>query len=305
MTRPEASFGPFYLNNVATHFMQKILIAGRFRLELGRPLIMGVVNVTPDSFSDGGRYFTSDEAIRQAWRLVEDGAELLDIGGESSRPGAESVSVQDEIDRILPVVRALRDADVPVSIDTVKPDVMKAALDAGASMVNDINALRVPAALKAVAASDAAICLMHMQGNPRTMQQEPSYENVIVEVKTYLVDRARAVMVAGVDCDRIVLDPGFGFGKSLEHNLDLLGRLDEIAALGFPTMAGLSRKSMLGAITGRSVDDRLHASVAAALLAAERGASILRVHDVAATRDALAVRDALLHRRVIQDEKST
>ena len=284
--------------------MHKILTAGRFRIELNRPLLMGVVNVTPDSFSDGGRYLGAEDAIAQAWRLIEAGAAFIDIGGESSRPGSEGVAASDEIARIRPVVHALRDANVPVSIDTVKVAVMQTALDAGATMVNDINALQAPGALKAVAASNAAVCLMHMKGAPRTMQVAPHYENVIDEVKQFLVDRAKATMAAGIAPGRIVLDPGFGFGKSLEHNLDLLRRLGELASLGFPVLAGLSRKSMLGAITGRPVEDRLHASVAAALLAAERGASILRVHDVTATRDALALLDAVLSKPGYVDDRS-
>jgi len=256
---------------------------------------MGVVNVTSDSFSDGGRYLSADEAIAQAWHLIEAGAALIDVGGESSRPGSEGVGARDEIARIRPVVYALRDANVPVSIDTVKVEVMRAALDVGATMINDINALQAPGAVEAIAKSDAAVCLMHMKGTPRTMQVAPQYEDVVDEVKAFLLDRANVAKAAGIPSERIVLDPGFGFGKSVEHNLDLLRRLGEIAELGFPVLAGLSRKSMLGVITGKSVEDRLHASIAAAMLAAQRGAAILRVHDVAATRDALAILNAVLH----------
>ncbi len=250
---------------------------------------MGVVNVTPDSFSDGGRYLDPDAAIAHAKRLVEEGADILDVGGESSRPGAAPVSADEELERVLPVLDALRDASVPVSIDTVKPAVMRAALERGVSMVNDINALRTPGAAAAVAASSAAVCLMHMQGEPRTMQVEPTYEDVVGEVKAYLAERAAAAESAGIARTRIVLDPGFGFGKTVAHNLTLLREFARLTELGYPLMAGLSQKSTLGALTGRSAGERTSASVAAALLAVQRGAKIVRVHDVAATRDALAV----------------
>jgi dihydropteroate synthase len=269
------------------------LRCGRFTLSLTHPLIMGVVNVTPDSFSDGGEFLDATCAIAHARQLIEEGADVLDIGGESSRPGAAPVSVEDELARVLPVLDGLRDATVPVSIDTVKPEVMRAALDRGATMVNDINALRAPGAAEAVVASGAAVCLMHMRGAPRTMQQEPRYVDVVAEVKAYLAERAAAAEAAGISHDRIVLDPGFGFGKSVAHNLALLRELASFADLGYPLLAGLSRKSTLGAITGRPADERLPASIAAALLAAQRGAAILRVHDVAATRDALAVQAAV------------
>ncbi len=269
------------------------LCAGRFTLALDRPLVMGVVNITPDSFSDGGRFYNPSEAIAGAQRLIEEGADIVDIGGESSRPGAAAVDAGEELQRILPVIMALRDAAVPVSVDTAKPEVMRAALDAGASMVNDIEALQAPAALAAVVASDAAVCLMHMRGRPRTMQQAPQYGDVVAEVATFLRRRADIAMAAGIARERIVIDPGFGFGKSVEHNLELLRHLRRFTEAGFPVLAGLSRKSMLGVITGRPVEQRLHASVAAALLAVERGAAIVRVHDVAATRDALAMWSAL------------
>jgi len=273
--------------------MHKVLCAGRYRIALDSPLVMGVVNITPDSFSDGGRYFNAAHAVDHARRLLQEGADILDIGGESSRPGAGAVSAEEEISRTIPVIEALRDAGVPLSIDTAKPAVMRAAIAAGASMVNDIEALQTPGALQAVADGDVAVCLMHMQGCPRTMQQAPHYGDVVAEVKIFLADRAQAATAAGIAPERIVLDPGFGFGKTVEHNLELLRRLGEFSRLGYPMLAGLSRKSVLGAITGRAVGDRLHASVAAALLAAERGAAILRVHDVAATRDALAVLAAI------------
>jgi dihydropteroate synthase len=267
----------------------RALRCGRFSLSLKRPLVMGVVNVTPDSFSDGGRYLEPALAVAHARQLAEEGADILDLGGESSRPGAFPVSARDELGRVLPVLDALQDAGLPISIDTVKPEVMRAALERGASMVNDINALREPGGAEAVAATGAAVCLMHMQGEPRTMQREPWYADVVAEVKAYLAERAAAAEASGIGRDRIVLDPGFGFGKSVAHNLALLRDLSSLAALGYPVMVGLSRKSTLGAITGRSSGERMPASVAAALLAVQRGARIVRVHDVAATRDALAV----------------
>ena len=273
--------------------MNAELLCGRFRLALSRPLIMAIVNVTPDSFSDGGRFDTSRTAIAHAEALLAEGADILDIGGESSRPGAGPVSAEEELRRVLPVIRALRDCAVPVAVDTVKPEVMRAAVDAGASMINDINALRAPGAMEVAAAGGAAVCLMHMQGEPRSMQAAPHYDDVVDEVKAFLRERASAALAAGIARERIVLDPGFGFGKSVDDNLALLKRLQEFAALGYPLLAGLSRKSTLGAVTGRPVHERLPASIAAALLAAERGAAIVRVHDVAATRDALSVLNAL------------
>jgi dihydropteroate synthase len=266
------------------------LQCGRFRLSLARPLIMGVVNITPDSFSDGGRFLEPAAAIAHARQLIAEGADLLDLGAESSRPGAAAVvSMEEELRRLLPVLRGLRDAPVPVSIDTVKPEVMRAALAEGASMINDINALRTPGALAAVAATGAGVCLMHMQGTPGTMQQQPSYADVVAEVKAFLFERIEAARAAGIPLQRISVDPGFGFGKTLDHNLALLRQLREFDALGVPVLAGWSRKSSLGKITGKPAGDRLAASIAAALIAAQNGAAILRVHDVAATRDALAV----------------
>jgi dihydropteroate synthase len=265
------------------------LRCGRFELLLGRPLVMGVVNVTPDSFYDGGQYGTPQAAIDQARRLAEEGADLLDVGGESSRPGAGPVTAEEELARILPVLEGIADLRVPISVDTTKPEVMRAALAQGAAMINDITALASPGALELVAPADAAVCLMHMQGSPRTMQAEPTYADVVVEVRDFLAARAAACVAAGIARDRIVVDPGFGFGKTVAHNLSLLARLGDIAALGFPVLAGWSRKSSLGRITGRPADDRLAASIAAAMLAVQHGATIVRVHDVAATRDALAV----------------
>jgi len=250
---------------------------------------MGVVNVTPDSFSDGGRYLEAGAAQAHARRLVEEGADLIDIGAESSRPGAKGISVEEELSRLMPVLEGLRDLRVPLSVDTMKPEVMRAAIAAGAAMVNDITALRAPGALEAVAASGAAVCLMHMQGEPRTMQRAPRYDDVVVEVKAFLAARVAAAEAAGIARERLAIDPGFGFGKTGGHNFELLRNLDRIAEIGPPVMAGWSRKSSLGALTGRGPGERLAASLAAALLAVQRGARIVRVHDVAATRNALAV----------------
>ena len=246
---------------------------------------MGVVNVTPDSFSDGGRFLDPQAAIAQARRLRDEGADILDIGGESSRPGAQAASEEEELRRVLPVLKALH--DLPVSIDTRRPSVMRAALQSGASMINDIEALGAPGALEVVAKSDCAVCLMHMQGQPGTMQKDPQYADVVSEVKTFLDERVRAAVAAGVARDRIVVDPGFGFGKTVAHNLTLLARLREISDL--PILAGLSRKSTLGAITGQPADERLAGSLAMALLALQAGATMLRVHDVKETRDVIAV----------------
>lgn len=269
------------------------LLCGRFRLGLQHPLIMGIVNLTDNSFSGDGLQGNVQRAIDQGWRMVEEGAHILDLGAESSRPGAEPVAAAEEMARLLPVIEGLLGCGVPLSVDTAKAAVMQAALAAGVDMVNDIAALGDPGALDAVAASKAAVCLMHMQGQPRTMQLDPHYADVVSEVAAFLEGRIAAAASAGIGGERIVVDPGFGFGKLLAHNLALLGRLDRIAGLGFPVLAGLSRKSMLGQITGRPVTERLAASVAAALLAVQRGAAIVRVHDVAATRDALQVLAAL------------
>lgn len=270
-----------------------LLTCGRFDLDLSRPCIMAIINLTPDSFSGDGLGSNLDQALARARRALDDGADLLDVGGESSRPGAEPVSEQEEIDRVMPLVEQLVKWSVPVSVDTVKPGVMRAALGAGADLINDINAFRADGAMDAVRSGRAALCVMHMRGQPRTMQAEPHYDDVNAEVGEFLIERARALVDAGVTAGRIVLDPGFGFGKTLEHNLSLLRSLDRLVASGYPVLAGLSRKSMLGAITGRPVDERGPASVAAALLAVQAGARIVRVHDVAATRDALAVWQAV------------
>ncbi|HSD53307.1 MAG TPA: dihydropteroate synthase [Burkholderiales bacterium] len=269
--------------------MANILRCGRFRLPLDWPLIMGVVNVTPDSFYDGGRHASTAAAIAHARRLAEEGADLLDIGGESSRPGSAAVPLDEELARVLPVLDGLRDLEVPVSVDTTKPGVMRAAIAGGAAMINDITALAAPGAIDAVAASSAAVCLMHMQGEPRTMQADPVYADVVAEVRGFLAARVAACVAAGIPHDRIVIDPGFGFGKTVEHNLTLLRELGAIAALGVPVLAGWSRKSSLGRITGRAPEERLAGSLAAVLIGVQRGARIVRVHDVAATRDVLAV----------------
>ena len=255
---------------------------------------MGVVNVTPDSFSDGGQYHETRHAVAHARRLIEEGADFLDIGGESTRPGAAPVALDEERRRVLPVLEALAGGGVPVSVDTRKPELMREAIAAGAAMVNDVTALSAPGALEAVARSTVAVCLMHMQGEPGSMQVNPIYTDVVREVRAYLVGRAAAAERAGIPPDRIVVDPGFGFGKTLEHNLALLASLRELRLPGIALMAGLSRKAMLGKLTGREPQDRVHASVAAALLAVQNGAQIVRVHDVAATRDALAVWQAVM-----------
>ena len=267
---------------------------GRHALKLDRARIMAVLNVTPDSFSDGGRFIGLDAALAQAQRLVEEGADLIDIGGESTRPGAVEVSVDQEIARVVPVIEAIASRfDLPISIDTSKPEVMRAAVAAGAGLINDVNALRAEGALEAAAALQVSVCLMHMQGEPRTMQDAPHYDDVVGEVKRFLADRVLCCQMAGIDKKRIVIDPGFGFGKSLEHNLALLAQLGQFASIEAPLLVGLSRKRMIGAITGREMDQRAAGSAAAALLAVERGARIVRVHDVAATRDALAMYQAL------------
>jgi dihydropteroate synthase len=264
-----------------------LLRCGDFTLSLARPLIMGVVNVTPDSFSDGGQFHSAQAAIAQAGRLIEEGADILDIGGESTRPGATPVPLGEELARVMPVLEALRGSPVPISVDTYKPEVMRAAVAAGASMINDVSALEATGALEAIAQSRAAVCLMHKRGDPRTMQASPQYDDVVAEVKEYLRQRLDAANQAGIGRERIVIDPGFGFGKTTAHNLRLLRELPALKALGAPILAGLSRKSVLGQITRKPVGERMYSSIAAALIAVMKGATIVRVHDVAATRDAL------------------
>jgi dihydropteroate synthase len=270
-----------------------MLRCGSFHIPLGRPLVMGIVNLTPDSFSGDGLASNTSEAVARARQQIDAGADLLDIGAESSRPGAAETSEDEELRRLLPVLEALADCTLPISVDTYKPAVMRMALANGASMINDIFALRMPGALAAVADSDCAVCLMHMQGAPLTMQEQPAYADVVAEVQAFLRTRVSAALAAGISSDRLLLDPGFGFGKTLQHNLDLLRRFDELSIDDLPLLAGISRKSMLATITGRPVAQRLAGSLAAALLAAQRGASILRVHDVSETRDALAVWQAV------------
>jgi len=273
-----------------------VFACGRFSLSLERPLLMGILNVTPDSFSDGGSYNRLDAALAHAERLLADGADILDIGGESTRPGAPYVSPEEELQRVLPLLERLAALQVPLSLDTRRTSVMRAALQAGAvDLINDVSALEDDGALALVAAAKVGICLMHKQGNPDTMQQQPDYADVVQEVGSYLARRIELCLAHGIARDRLLADPGFGFGKTLEHNLDLLRELPQLEALaGVPLLVGMSRKSMLGAITGEpQPDQRLGASVAAALLAAQRGAKVIRVHDVKATHQALQVWQAL------------
>ena len=270
---------------------------GRFLFDFAkrnRPIVMGILNATPDSFSDGGKFRSPKDAIAQAERMLADGVDLIDIGGESTRPGAEPVGLQEELDRVLPVIEALKDCGVPLSIDTYKPETMRQALHAGVDCVNDIWALRQTGAVDAVLESqNCGIVLMHMQRDPLTMQFDPEYINVIAEVKQFLKDRADLLISSGIAIDRITIDPGFGFGKSLEHNLKMLSNFSEFSTLGLPVLAGISRKSMIGKITGKDTNGRVAPSIAATIMAADRGASIVRVHDVAETVDALKLWEAI------------
>ena len=266
------------------------LQCGQHVLKLDVPRIMAIVNVTPDSFSDGGRLDNTESAVAHALKLVEQGADMLDIGGESTRPNAEPVSLQEELNRVVPVIKALSTrCSVPISIDTSKPEVMRAAVAAGAGFINDVAALRHEGAMAAAVELGVPICLMHMPGDPRTMQQSVHYEDVLVQVRQFLTERMFACEMAGISKKKLVIDPGFGFGKHLEHNLALLANLSYFRELGVPVLAGVSRKSMIGQITGRDVDARICGSAAAAMLAAQNGAGIIRVHDVAETKDVLAV----------------
>ena len=263
--------------------------AGR-KLLLDRPRIMGIVNVTPDSFADGRLHYSTDKAVAHALTLAEQGADILDVGGESSRPGAEEVSLAEELRRVIPVIERLATSStLPISIDTSKPEVMRAAVAAGAGFINDVFALRRDGALDAAAELGVPVCLMHMQGEPRSMQDAPQYEDVVAEVHSFFTQRLFACEMAGISKKKLLIDPGFGFGKDLEHNLRLLRQLSRFAELGVPVLAGLSRKAMIGKITGRALEDRVVGSAAAALIAVQNGASIVRVHDVAATVDALAI----------------
>ncbi len=264
------------------------------RIDFSHINIMGVLNVTPDSFSDGGRFIETSAAIEHAKQLIDQGADILDIGGESTRPGAARVSVAEEIDRTIPIIEAIRRfSDIPISIDTSKAEVMTAAAMAGVNMINDVWALRQPGALAAAAASGLPVCLMHMLGEPGTMQEKPAYRDVVAEVRQFLLARVEAAIQAGIPAQRLVIDPGFGFGKTLQHNLQLLNNLASFTELGYPLLVGISRKSMLGMILDKPVDQRLFGSISAAVIAAMAGADIIRVHDVPETRDALAIVKAL------------
>jgi len=280
--------------------MNNILQCGARTLDLSQPRVMGILNVTPDSFSDGGRDYVASthvcaQSVERALQMIGEGADIIDVGGESTRPGAALVSVQQEMDRVLPVVEALaRDGRAIISVDTSRPEVMRAAVRAGAGIINDVRALRVTDALSTVAECNVAVCLMHMRGEPQTMQRAPVYEDVIADVADFLRERIAACATAGIAANRIVIDPGFGFGKTLKHNLRLLAQLDLFLGLAQPVLVGLSRKSAIGAVTGRDVSARLAGSIACAVMALERGAKILRVHDVAPTRDAIAMTIAVL-----------
>jgi dihydropteroate synthase len=274
--------------------MRQYLQCGRFGFNLAqRPLVMGILNVTPDSFSDGGRFQSLEFAFERAEQMIADGVDIIDIGGESTRPGSPSVPVQDELARVMPVIYALRELGHALSIDTCKPAVMREAIIAGADMINDINAFRAPGAIEAVADSDVGLCIMHMQGTPQDMQAQPVYQDVVAEVTAFLRERVEALLAAGVARDRVTIDPGFGFGKTVEHNVALLRSIGQLQReLGLPVLAGLSRKSMIGALTGRSVEQRMAGSLGGALAAVAQGARIVRVHDVAETVDALKVWNA-------------
>ncbi len=263
-------------------------------LDLSRTAIMGILNVTPDSFADGGNFFAPAKAVAHAHDMVAQGAAIIDVGGESTRPGAQPVSAQQELERVLPVIeRLVKEIPVPISIDTSKPEVMRAAVAAGAGFINDVNALRADGALDAAAELNVPVCLMHMQGEPRGMQNDPRYDDVVTDVRDFLAARVHAAEAAGIPRRQLVLDPGFGFGKALAHNMALLRGLNAIAALGLPVLAGLSRKSMIGKALGLSLDQRLHASVALAVVAVQNGARILRVHDVAPTVQAIRMWEAV------------
>jgi len=274
--------------------LMSVLRCGAFTLDLTRPRVMGIVNVTADSFSDGGRFLDPGRAIAHGLALAADGADLVDVGGESTRPGAAPVPEEEEAARVIPVVRELAREGVAVSVDTMKPGVMRQAIDAGCAMVNDVTGFRAPGAVEAVAGAGVGLCVMHMKGTPATMQAEARYGDVVAEVRDFLVGRARALEAAGVARDRIALDPGFGFAKDLAHNVALFAGLSSIAAAGYALLVGVSRKRMLGEITGRPVGERAAASVAAALLAVQNGARIVRVHDVKETVDALKILAALV-----------
>ena len=275
--------------------MRQYFQCGRFGYDLNqRPLVMGILNVTPDSFSDGGRYQGLEFAVERAERMIRDGVDIIDIGGESTRPGSPSVSVQEELARVMPTIYALRELGQPLSIDTCKPEVMREAIIAGADMINDINGFRAPGAIEAVRDADCGLCVMHMQGTPQEMQSRPHYDDVVADVIAFLRERVEALEAAGIARERVTIDPGFGFGKTVEHNVILFRSMERMRSeLGLPVLAGVSRKSMIGALTGRSVEERLAGSVGGALAAVAQGARIVRVHDVVETVDALAVWQAL------------
>ncbi len=274
--------------------MTKPFKFARHFLDLSATHIMGVLNVTPDSFSDGGRYIKPDVALLRAQEMVRQGASIIDVGGESTRPGATPVSLQQEMDRVCPVVEQLAaKMDVVVSVDTSRPEIMSEVIKLGAGMINDVRAFTQAGALDAVRKQDVALCIMHMQGTPLTMQQQPHYDSVTHEVSDFLVKRADELKAQGVSADRLIIDPGFGFGKTLDHNLELLASISELCKLGYPVLIGVSRKSMFSALLNKEVDERLYGSLAAAVVAAGSGARILRVHDVQETMDAAKVVDAV------------
>lgn len=271
-----------------------VLDCGGRPLDLSRPAVMGILNITPDSFSDGGVFLSRENAIAHARRMAEEGADIIDVGGESTRPGAQPVSAQEEMDRVIPVIEALREKiSLPISIDTSKPGVMRAAVAAGAGFINDVRALRDEGALAAAASLHVPVCLMHMQGEPRSMQENPGYRDVVSDIGDFLRARLQAAQAAGIPAQCLVIDPGFGFGKTLEHNLELLRGLKKLQSLGAPILVGLSRKSLIGKALGLPVEGRLHASVALALIAVQNSARIVRVHDVGPTVEALRMWQAV------------
>lgn len=287
------------------NFPAEHLLCGRYRLPMAgadyRPLVMGILNVTPDSFSDGGQFASLDMAITHAEQMIADGVDIIDIGGESTRPGAAPVSIEEELRRVMPLVFALRDCGKPLSVDTRRPEVMREVIRAGVDMINDVEGFRAEGALRLLSESDCALCIMHMQGQPQTMQHTPHYVDVVGEVSEFLRERAAAAMATGIDRRRLCIDPGFGFGKNLNHNLTMLGHLGDLqSAVGLPLLAGLSRKSMIGTLTARPAEQRLAGSIGAALVAIMQGARIVRVHDVAETVDAIKVWQAAMNPERLQ-----
>ena len=269
---------------------------GKRNFDLSRSIVMGILNVTPDSFSDGGRFDRVDHAVEHALQMQQEGADIIDVGGESTRPGAAEVGAGEELDRVIPVIQAIRrHSEIPISIDTSKAEVMRVAVEAGADMVNDVNALRAEGAVETCADLGVPVCLMHMQGEPRTMQQDPRYDDVVEDIAGFLERRSRVCIDAGIDRAQIMIDPGFGFGKTLQHNLELLNRLNVICELELPVLVGISRKSMIGNLLDKPVAERLYGSLAAAVIAHGKGARLFRVHDAGPTREALAICDALQH----------